>query len=281
LIASASVLILGLLAQAPLAPRYDPNHLVNGASGTVGPMAPNTIMSLYGTNLSFHTRTIHLDDIRGNVLPTTMPGTGVRVLIANQAASLYFVSPTQVNFVVPSNLISGRYDLQLLRDGLAGPKIPVELREFAPQLFVMGDRFVIAQRKDSSLVWSESPVRPGDFVVIYATGMGRTLPELPSGQIAGTASPIARYPDFRVYLDGVPVPFDRMIYAGLTPGTAGLYQVNFRLPDDTPENPEIRLGLDEPLSEPDVRLAVTHAPPADEESVDPAASPEEPDPGSR
>jgi uncharacterized protein (TIGR03437 family) len=280
LIAPASILIFALLAQVPLAPRYAPEGLVNGASVTTGPLAPNTIASLYGTNLSFSTRTITFDDIRGNVLPTLMPGTGVRILIANQPASLYFVSPTQVNFVVPSNLIAGRYDLQLLRDGLAGPKIPVVIRDFAPQLFVMGDRFAIAQRADTSLVWPESPARPGDFVVVYATGMGRTLPELPSGQLAATASPIARYPDFRVFLNGVPIPPERMIYAGLTPGTAGLYQVNFRLPEDAPANPEIRLGYDEPLSDTNVLLAITHGP-ADAEPTNPAASPQGPDPGSR
>lgn len=254
---------------------------MNAASGTAGPLAPNTIVSLYGTNLSFHTRAIHLDDIRGNTLPTTMPGTGVRVLIANQFAALYYVSPTQVNMVVPSHLVPGRYEVQLLRDGLAGPAIRVEVRDFAPQLFALGDKFVIAQRQDTSLIWLEKPARPGDFVVVYATGMGRTIPELPSGQIAATASPIVRFADFRIFLDGVPIPRDHVLYAGLTPGTAGLYQVNFRLPRDTPENPEIRLGLAEPLSEPGIRLAVTHAPPADGAPASPAPSSEEPGPGSK
>lgn len=275
------VLVLGLLAQAPLAPRYESAGLVNGASGTAGPAAPNTILTLYGTNLSFQTRALQLDDIRGNVLPTTLPGTGVRVFIANLPASLYYVSPTQVNLVVPSNLIAGRFDLQLVRDGLAGPRIPIEIRDFAPQMFVLGDKFVIAQRRDTSLIWPESPARPGEHVTVYVTGMGRTVPELPSGQLAPTPSPIARLADFRVYLNGQPIDPARISYAGLTPGTAGLYQVTFQLPDDAPEDPEIRLGLSEPLSDPGVRLAVRHAPPEDEAVPDPAASPREPDPGSR
>lgn len=281
MIASASVVILGLLAQSPLAPRYESAGLVNGASGTPGPVAPNTIISLYGTNLSFQTRALHFDDIRANVLPTTLPGTGVRVLIANQPASLYYVSPTQVNLVVPSNLIAGRYDLELIRDGLAGPRIPIVVRDFAPQMFVLGDKFVIAQRRDTSLIWPERPARPGEHVTVYVTGMGRTIPELPSGQLAHTPSPIARLAQFRIYLDGIPIDPARVSYAGLTPGTAGLYQVTFQLPDNAPENPELRLGLSEPLSDPGIRLAVTRAPPSDEASPDPGASPVEPDPGSR
>jgi uncharacterized protein (TIGR03437 family) len=269
------------LAQAPLAPRYEAAGLVNGASNTAGPVAPNTIVTLYGTNLSFQTRALHYDDIRGNVLPTTLPGTGVRVLIANQPTSLYYVSPTQVNMVVPSNLIAGRYQLELVRDGLAGPRIPIVVRDFAPQLFVMGDKFVIAQRRDTSLVWPERPARPGEFVTVYSTGMGRAVPELPSGQLAPTPSPIALLAEFRIYLDGVPVDPSRVEYAGLTPGTAGLYQVGFQLPEDTPEDPEIRLGLAEPLSEPGVRLAVRRAPPAGEASPSLAAWPPIPGPGSR
>lgn len=281
MIVSALIPLLGLIAQTPLAPRYEAAGVVNAASGTAGPLAPNTIATLYGTNLSFSTRAIHFDDIRGNTLPTTMPGTGVRVLIANQFASLYYVSPTQVNLMVPSNLIPGRYELQLLRDGLAGPAIRIEVREFAPQMFVLGDKFVIAQRRDTSLIWPERPARPGEYVTVYATGMGRTIPELPSGQLAPTPSPIARLADFRIYLNGTAIDPSLLSYAGLTPGTAGLYQVTFRLPDNAPENPEIRFGLAEPLSDPGIRLAVTHAPPADEAPASPAASPVGPDPGSR
>jgi uncharacterized protein (TIGR03437 family) len=48
--------------------------------------------------------------------------------------------------------------------------------------------------------------------------------------------------DFQVLLNGVAVDRSRVLYVGVTPGYAGLYQVNLRLPDDVPQNPEVRVG---------------------------------------
>ncbi len=255
-----------------------PEGLVNAASNTVVPLAPNTIATLYGSNLSFNTRAISADDIRGNVLPTLLPGTGLRILIANQPASLYYVSPTQVNLLIPANLIRGTYQLQVLRDGLAGPKIPVVIEDSAPQLFVLGDKFAITHRAMGSLATFDTPAHPGEIVVVYVTGLGRTSPELPGGQIATTPSPVVRAREFRLYLNGEAVDPACVFYVGLTPGFGGLYQVNFRIPPGTPDNPELRLGYQEPISEPGVRIAVSPPPPS-EDAVDPGPSPPTPDPG--
>ena len=54
---------------------------------------------------------------------------------------------------------------------------------------------------------------------------------------------LERLSDFRVLLDGVEMNSDRVLYAGVAPGFAGLYQINLRLPDQTPRNPRVRLRL--------------------------------------
>ena len=45
-----------------------------------------------------------------------------------------------------------------------------------------------------------------------------------------------------MWLNGSAVDPSKVAYAGVTPGYAGLYQVNLFVPDDAPANPEVRIG---------------------------------------
>ena len=53
-----------------------------------------------------------------------------------------------------------------------------------------------------------------------------------------------------------------MLYAGLAPGFAGLYQINLKLPSDVPTNPEIRVVVGTDESPPLIQLATASAPAA-------------------
>jgi uncharacterized protein (TIGR03437 family) len=238
---------LVLLAVLGQTPAYTSAGIVNAASNAAGPLSPNTIATLYGTGLAFSTRAITGDDIRGNVLPTTLPNTGVRVFIAGLATHLYYVSPTQINFLVPSNLTPGTYDLELTLDGRRGPAVKVTLAGESPELFGgSAAGFVAATYPDGTAVTADRPSKAGDVVVIYATGLGRTNPDLPAGQLASGAAGILRAADFRCSLAGKLA--DPPLYVGLTGGFAGLYQVNLKIPEGTPADPEVRVGIGEPTS---------------------------------
>ena len=54
--------------------------------------------------------------------------------------------------------------------------------------------------------------------------------------------------DFRVVLNGTDVDSHLVLYAGVTPGFAGLFQINLQLPANAPSNPEIRIGYGAQLS---------------------------------
>jgi uncharacterized protein (TIGR03437 family) len=49
--------------------------------------------------------------------------------------------------------------------------------------------------------------------------------------------------EFQVLLDGSPVDPNGILYAGIAPGFAGLYQINLALPASTGSNPEIRIAM--------------------------------------
>src|SRR5207302_8911426 len=98
--------------------------------------------------------------------------------------------------------------------------------------------------------------RPGDIVVLYATGLGETTPPVIYGQLPTAAASLKQIRDFKVLLAGVAVDADAVAYAGIAPGFAGLYQINVRLPQSVTANPELRIGMGDALSRPDLRLPV-------------------------
>jgi uncharacterized protein (TIGR03437 family) len=235
-------------------PCYSEAGLVNAASFVSGALAPNTLATLFGSRLAWGTRAITWDDVEAGTLPTVLPGTGVRVLVNNRPAQIYYVSPTQVNFLVPTNLIAGEVTVQLVRDATAGPPVRLRLHDAAPALFLLDPETVIATRPDFSLITPENPVQPGEEVILWATGLGPTVPPQIYGRIPLAASWIARAGEFRVFLNGDPLPAEQISYVGVAPGFAGLYQVNLKLPAELPRNPEIRIAVGAEISPPGFRL---------------------------
>ncbi|MBZ5608765.1 MAG: IPT/TIG domain-containing protein [Acidobacteriia bacterium] len=242
-----------LLAEAPF---YSAASIVNAADNQPAMLAPNTIATIYGKNLAFGTKAITPDDIRGGTLPIVFSGTGAQVLIGSWYATLYYVSPTQINFLVPPGLQPGTFNLYVLVNGSAGPPIPVQLAAASPALFQLDAENAVATRADGSVITPAAPARPGDVVVLYATGLGQTTPPVVYGQLPTQAAGLAQIGDFSVLLDGLPVDPRAIAYAGIAPGFAGLYQINLTLPGSTAANPELRIGLAGLLSPPGLRLPV-------------------------
>lgn len=68
-------------------------------------------------------------------------------------------------------------------------------------------------------------------------------PDTNSGALATFAARIVAGPQMQILLAGVAVAATDILYAGLAPGFAGLYQINLRLPAKLPADPEIRIVI--------------------------------------
>jgi uncharacterized protein (TIGR03437 family) len=249
--------LLSLLAGADTgAPEYTADSIVNPIAAVAGMYAPNSFITIYGNHLSYVTRAMGPDDLRAGMLPTVLIGTGVRVLINHVPANMYYVSPTQVNVLVPASLVAGPASIQLVNDGLAGPAVEIGLDPVAPAMFQLSGNLVLATHLDGTVITADAPARRGEVVVIYATGLGPTVPPAQPNRLPDGAASIARMADFEVQLNGVSVPAARLLYAGISPPYAGLFQINLRLPDDAPADPEIRCGFPEQMSRPGVILPI-------------------------
>ncbi len=265
--ASCAVLLVAFgtsaSGQQATSPSYSAESIVNWATGKVGPFAPNVIATIYGKNLAWSTEAVGPQ--HNKVLPKELAR--VQVTAGILALPLLYVSPDQINFLIPANLVGSALDLQVKREGTTGPVVRVPLQEVAPALCRVDSATVLAARGDDyTLVTAEKPARPGEVVVVYASGLGLPKGVVPEdGELATVGAQglegitLKRLKDLRVLVAGEPLDPAQILYAGLAPGFAGVYQINLRLPETLAPDPELRIAIGDLLGPAGLKLPAREA----------------------
>lgn len=242
--------------------------VVNGASfAAQGPIVPGSFASVFVSNIGT------TDNV--SVFPATT-FSGVSVTFNGTAAPLFHVlaSAGQINLLVPSELPeSGTLNLQVRTAGGDTVAFPVQMAAAAPGIFRIGTN---AAAQISGSAWIPMPASlasslgiatncaasgvnpastcaqaaaPGDYLTFYVTGLGKATPEGdPNGSpvATGKTAPADGNPLYKTVLTpqitvaGLPVA---VFFSGLTPGYAGLYQVNFRVPDNAPDGDAVPIVI--------------------------------------
>jgi uncharacterized protein (TIGR03437 family) len=223
------------------APSYTASGIVNAATGLSGALSPNAITSLYGTNLAWATQAVTAGDLVGGALPTALAG--VTVYVDNIVSALFFVSPGQINFLIPYEIEATSITVFVERQGITGPVVTIPLGPVSPGFFQWNGNFAVAQHADGSLISPTAPAQGGEIVVLYAAGLGHTIPDVPPGYIVSTATSILAAAQLQILINGDPCAAGSILYAGLTPGFAGLYQINLKLPADLPPDGTIQMSI--------------------------------------
>jgi uncharacterized protein (TIGR03437 family) len=244
-------LLLGGLAQAA-SPVYTAADIVKAGNYTPGPFAPGAVLSLFGTSLATSPRALMADDIRSGQLPVEL--NSVRVYVDNAAMPLFYVSETQINFMLPMKQGLGPAKVRVARQGLSGPEVTITVVEAAPALFVDSSGFAIATHGDNRLITQAAPAG-AEIIVIYATGLGKLDRNPDTGQIPQSISRILGFDDLRVTVGSTTLSGEAIKYAGLTPGSAGLYQINVELPGNLGTDSELRVSIGSATTPAGVKLA--------------------------
>jgi uncharacterized protein (TIGR03437 family) len=179
--------------------------VVNGASFETG-MAAGAIETILGTNLAGGQSAV-----AGSIWPLTLAG--VRVLVNGTAVPLLAVSNTQINFHVPAETPLGAATVTVATPSGAQASANVTVTSEHPGIF--SGAVLRAGTAESA---ATSPVRAGDYIEIYATGLG------PTRNVNGLQRTVSTP---TVFFGATPV---QAVYSGLAPGFQGLYQVNVQVP---------------------------------------------------
>lgn len=226
-----------------------PGRVVNVSAATFAAagLARESITSAFGTGLA-----TGIEVATGSVLPTSLAGS--RVLVrdhggVDREAPLFFVAPSQVNYLIPAATRRGPAQVTIVRQGEVIATGPVEIEGAAPGLFTanatgqgVASAQVVRVVANGSLEYAEvasfDPVRrqmvsrpvqlgkPGEtvYLVLYGTGIRhrRSLE------------------DVRLVVGGLSLP---VLYAGPQPQFIGVDQVNLLLPKELTARGEVEMQL--------------------------------------
>jgi uncharacterized protein (TIGR03437 family) len=220
---------------------------VSAASFDGATLALESIVAAFGAELATSTQVANTVP-----LPTALAGTTVRLrdsLGIERLASLFFVSPMQVNYQIPSGLIAGPALVTITSGNGVASVGTVQIQAVAPGLFsanangrdvasgvvlrVRADgtqsfeplgRFDSAQNRFVPVPIDLGPPADQVFLLLYGTGWrGRS-------SLAATM----------VRIGGVNA---EVLYAGAAPGFIGLDQLNVRAPRELAGRGEVDIAL--------------------------------------
>lgn len=218
-------------------------RLVNAASGEAV-LAPGGLATLWGEGLANCAAAAPL----ASELPVSL--CGASVVLNGVAAPLLYASPTQINLLIPQGLRPATplsLEVSRANGGKARLELPPSiLQPAAAAVFQVedseGSLVAALTHADSRLCDRQAPLRTGETGVLYVSGLGA---------IEGVLADSARTPYQPLLWTRLPVELyinqrpQTVLFAGLTPGLAGVYQVNFRFDAGTPlfEDGQNRLWL--------------------------------------
>jgi uncharacterized protein (TIGR03437 family) len=209
------------------------NAVLDSSSGQAT-IAPNSFVTIYGSN--FTSWTGDWSNYAPNGMLPTMLG-GVQVLIDGKNCFVSYASGSQLNVVTPPDTASGSVSVEVIT-AQGTVTSTATMAQVAPALFgytlSSGRFYAVAQIANTTTIvapvgtFGSAPSRPaqaGDYVVLYAIGMGSTNPAAPAGVVLPTAYPVADLSSVTVKFGSVPATVS---WAGLV--YAGEFQVNVQVP---------------------------------------------------
>jgi uncharacterized protein (TIGR03437 family) len=178
----------------------------------------------------------------GYPLPYSLAGVSVTVsgipapILAIADLGPDYGNSQQINIQVPKVL--GNIALvQVSQSGQSGAMTSAPSDQWGVFFADANGRGVL-QHTDYSLVTDANPARPGEVLVAYATNLTAysAISNAPPIGVAASIDPLPRFDNPGVWSVQIQVNYQATVvfYMGLTPGLAGVFQVNFMVPTSTP-----------------------------------------------
>jgi uncharacterized protein (TIGR03437 family) len=219
--------VIGGLSSPKTPPAITQAGVVSAASPvSFTALAPGGIIAIYGSLLADDAISAPAYQFP---LPTTLGN--AQVIIAGESVPLLYVSPGQINGVVPFGLnMNTTYSLLIQRDLTLSSPVSINVADAQPGAFQSSGSAIVEDYRGTApafLVTPSAPAQAGDLLVIYCAGLGVTNPPVSDGVASPSSPPAQTQAPVTVTIGGQNA---NVVFAGLTPTLVGLYQVNVTMP---------------------------------------------------
>ena len=221
-------------------------------------ISPGALIAIFGSDLGFGNGPGNLESAVAKPLPTSLGGVSVKM--GNRFAPLIFVAPGQIAAMVPFELTGSSTNLTIVTGpNASGNTVTVPLSPTSPGIFSVnqqgtGQGIVLHNPDPAGSIVAPAgsipgrpsrPIRPGEFMTIYAVGLGPVTPSIPSGLAPIDAGdPLRRLvSSITVRIGGQAIPAANIPYAGLNPNFVALYQVDVQIPSNVQTGDAVSLQL--------------------------------------
>ena len=234
------------LAAHAQTPSISQGGVLNAANG-ISPVAPGSLISIYGTSLAGSVA-------QSSTIPLSGSLNNVGVTLNGIPAPLTYVSQTQINAQVPWNVLasgtSGTAAVIVNNNGQKSAATNVPVGPFSPGIFAIGGTVAVAINNSDGTVAAPAgsiagittrPAVVGEALglQIWCTGLGAVDSSIADGaNSADTLRTALTFP--RVLVGGKDV---NVVWAGLTPQFPGVYQINITLPTGTPTGTAVSIQV--------------------------------------
>jgi uncharacterized protein (TIGR03437 family) len=149
-------------------------------------------------------------------------------------AYVYYISPIQLNVLAP-DLPGGPVTVTVTTPGGTSASFAATASLYGPAFFPWPGSQVVATRQDYSYAVKAGTfagattvaAKPGEVLILWATGFGPTMPAAPSGVSVPASGGYSTASAPIVTINNTPA----IVYgAALAPGSAGLYQIAIQVP---------------------------------------------------
>jgi uncharacterized protein (TIGR03437 family) len=228
------------------APAISAGGIVNAASyvpggPSDGSLAQGSLFSIYGSDLGPDESV----KAEGYPLPEALGGVSVRITqgSAQYDAWLVLASKGQINAILPSTVPLGAAEVAVTYNGKTSAAATITVSKISVGVFfqqVDGQNMAIAQNvrsaTDHPLNLPSAPAKPGQIVILWATGMGAIMGADNAAAGAGdkTGVPVT------ITAGGVTAP---RVYAGRQPYTAAVDNISFAVPPGIPFGCHVRVAI--------------------------------------